>query len=374
MRRVPPKATKTVRSGLASVGRPLLAAVVVALLVTAAAVVTGLVEYVPRVAVPGTGWTMSPRIVLWTTTFVLAAIGCAGYLLYRAYEDAIADQWGRLSIRVRATVVGGCCGALVAIGLGIAAVAGPVPPSVTLVGSLLAWPVATVLMLRQHRDPGTADGSPSALRSLLVRVGYAQAKPLRTRTLAGIVGVAGAVLGTLGIRALVSWLPWLDGPFTHLRTVLLAACLWVVVTVLVHGRYESTMGDRTALRIVAVSSPGSRSRELTIENDGPDPVELTRAKIRDTERDRYRLDGGSTLEPGQRRTFAIPDGFLLEPNEAATELPLGYSLKRGGERPIIYTRTGERFVLEGDDAPDRDPTSSPGSQTIEPGSDPTPQG
>ncbi|WP_226483054.1 hypothetical protein [Natrinema amylolyticum] len=352
-----------------------MAALIVALLVTAVAVVMGLVEYVPQSSVPLTGWVLSPRVVLLVTVFVLAAISCAGYILYRNYEDAIRDQWERLSIWAQATIAGGSCGALVAVGLGIAVIAGSVPLSFVLAGSLIAWPVATVLTLRQRREPDTADDSPSALRSMLIKAGYAQVKLLQTRTLAGIVGFTGAVLGGLGIRVLLSWLPWFDGTLTHLQTVLLAAFLWLVATVLVYNRYESAISDRTDLRIVAVSSPESRSgRELTIKNDGVDPVELTQAKIRDTKRDLYQFDAGTILEPGECRPFEVPEAFLLEPNEAAMDLPLGYTLKQGGEHPIVYTRTGEQFVLQGgNDALDRDSTRSSNPSPIGLSADPTPQ-
>ncbi len=37
-----------------------------------------------------------------------------------------------------------------------------------------------------------------------------------------------------------------------------------------------------------------------------------------------------TLEPGERRPFEVPEAFLLESNEAAMELPLGYTLKQAG--------------------------------------------
>ncbi len=351
-----------------------MAALIVALLVTAVAVITGLVEYVPQSSVPVTGWAISPRVVLLVTVFVLVAIICAGYILYRNYEDAIRDQWERLSIWAQATIAGGICGALVAVGLGVAVVAGPIPLSFILAGSLIAWPVATVLVLRQRREPATDDDSPSAFQSLLIKAGYAQVKLLQTRTLAGIVGFAGAVLGSLGIRALISWLPWFDGTLTHLQTVLLAAFLWVVATVLVYNRYESTISDRTDLRIVAVSNPESRpGRELTIKNDGVVPVELTQAKIRDTKRDLYQFDVGMSLEPGERRPFEVPEAFLLESNEAAMDLPLGYTLKQGGEHPIVYTRTGEQFVLQGgSDALDRDPARSSTPSPIGLSADPTP--
>lgn len=349
-----------------------MAALIVAFLVTAVAVVTGLIDYVPQSSVPVAGWKISPRIVLLVAVFVLAAIIWAGYTLYRKYEDAITDQWEQLSIWAQATIAGGSCGALVAVGLGVAVVVGPVPLSFVLAGSLIAWPVTTVLALRQRREPATSEDSRSALQSLLIKAGYAQVKLLQTRTLAGIVGFTGAVFASLGIRALVSWLPWFDGTLTPLQTVFLAAFLWLVATIFVYNRYESTISDRTSLRIVAVSSPESRAgRELMIKNDGVAPVELTQAKIRDTKRDLYQFDGGTTLEPGTRRPFEVPDAFLLEPNEAAMDLPLGYTLKQGGEHPIVYTRTGEQFVLQGgNDALDRDSTRSSNPSPIGLSADP----
>ncbi len=75
-----------------------MAALIVALLVTAVAVVTGLVDYVPQSSVPVTGWVISSRVLLLVTVFVLVALVYAGYKLYRNYEDAITEQWKRLSI------------------------------------------------------------------------------------------------------------------------------------------------------------------------------------------------------------------------------------------------------------------------------------
>ncbi|WP_241432491.1 hypothetical protein [Natrinema gari] len=375
MRRIASKVTKTARKQLSPVIRPLMAALIVALLVTAVAVVTGLVDYVPQSSVPVTGWVISSRVLLLVTVFVLVALAYAGYKLYRNYEDAITEQWSRLSIWAQATIAGGSCGAVVAVGLGIAAVAGPVPLSLVLAGSLIAWPVATVLTLRKRREPDADDASPSAFQSVLIKAGYAQVKLLQTRTLAGIVGFAGAVLGSLGIRTLIAWLPWFDGTLTHLQTTLLAGFLWLVATILVYNRYESGISDRTDLRIVGVSSPESRpGRELMIKNDGVAPVELAQAKIRDTKRDLYQFDSEMTLEPGERRPFEVPEAFLLESNEAAMDLPLGYTLKQGREHPIVYTRTGKQFVLKGgNDAADRDPTRSSNPSAIGLSADPTPQ-
>lgn len=375
MMRVASKVQKAVQKRLSPVVRPLIAAFVFALVVTAVAVVTGLVDYVPQSTLPVTGWVISPRLLLLSVVFVLAAIVGIGYLLYRRYEDALASQWEQLSIWAQATIAGAVCGALVAAGLGVATAVGPVPPAVVLAGSLLAWPVATVLALRQRREPETDDDSPSALQSLLIKTGYAQVKHLQTRTLAGIVGFVGAVLGSVGIRLLISWLPWFDGTLSTLQTVVLAAVLWLVATVLVYNRYESTISDRTTLRIVAVSSPESRDgRELTIKNDGLVQVELAQAKLRDTKRDLYQFDVGVALEPGERCSFEVPDSFLLEPNEAAMDLPLGYTLKQGGEHPILYTRTGQQFVLEGSgDALDAESDRSVNRSSIGLGAEPTPR-
>ncbi|WP_245853055.1 hypothetical protein [Natrinema ejinorense] len=374
MRRVASKATKTVKKKVSPVLRPLAAALIFAVVVTAVAVVTGLVDYVPESTVPVTDWVLSPRVVLLITVFVLAVVVIGVRLLYLQYKDAIADQWDQLSIWAQATIAGAVCGLLVATGLGIATLVGVVSPVSVLAGSLIAWPVATVLTLRQRREPDT-DDSPSALRSVLIRTGYAQVKHLQTRTLAGIVGFVGAVLASVGTRALVSWLPWFDGTLTQLQTVVLAAVLWLIATVLVYNRYESTISDRTDLRIVAVSRLESRDgRELMVKNTGITPVELTQAKIRDTKHDLYQFDVGVTLEPGERCSFELPATFLLESNEAAMDLPLGYTLKQGGEHPIVYTRTGDQFVLQGSsDALDRESVRAGTRSTIGIGAEPTPQ-
>ncbi|WP_408956833.1 hypothetical protein [Natrinema sp. 74] len=353
----------------------MIGALLFAVIVTAVAVVTELVEYVPRVFVPVTDWVVLPWLVLFSAVFALTATVVVGYLLYRRYEDTLTGQWNQLSIWARAIVTGAVCGVAVAVGLGIATAGGIVTPVFVLVGPVIAWPIATVLALRRQRESDTGDDSTSTLQSVLIKSGYAQVKLLQTRTLAGIVGFVGAVLGSTGVLALLAWLPWVDVTLTVLQTVVLAAFLWLVATVLVYNRYESTISDRTDLRIVTVlSTESGDARELLLKNEGVAPIELTRAKIRDTKRDLYQFDGGVALEPGQCRAFEVPGAFLLEPNEAAMDLPLGYTLKQGGEHPIVYTRTGDKFVLRGSsDAPGRDPARAEMPSPVGLGTDPSPQ-
>lgn len=375
MLRLASKAKTAVQKQLSPIVPVVALALVFALLVTALAVVTGLVEYVPSTRIPVTGWRISPRLLLLIVVFVLSVVIGVGYLAYRTYADAIASQWGQLSTWAQAMVTGGACGLLVAFGLGLAAIARLVPMAFILAGSLVAWPLATVLSLRQRREPEPDDKS-SALQSLLVKTGYAQVKRLQTRTLAGIVGFVVAISGTVAIRALVAWF---GESLTPLQLVLLVAFLWLVATVLVYNRYESTTSERTELYIVEVSTPASgNTRELTVKNGGTSPVDLANAKLRDTKRELHQFDVEVTLEPGERRSFEIPDTFSLEPNDTAMELPLGYTLKQGGEYPVVYTRTGALFGLRGGtETPDSGPDTgrSVTRSVTEPGlgSGPTPQ-
>lgn len=372
MMRVGSRIRKAVQKRLSPVVPALIVALIAAAVVTAVAVVAGLVAYVPAAAVPLVGWTVPPRVFLFSVVFVLAAVVGLGYLAYRRYDEMLVEQWEQLSIWAQATIAGAVSGALVAFGLGVATLAGLVPPAFVLAGFIVAWPVATVLALRQGRESDPAADDSAALESILVRIGYAQIKRLQTRTLACIVGFVGAVGGALAIRSLVSWLGW---SLSLLQTVALVAVLWVVATVLVYNRYESTISEREDLTIVGVSTPESQdARELTLKNDGVTPAELANAKIRDTKRDLYQFDVGVTLEPGETRSFEVPESFSLEPNDTARELPLGYTLKQGGECPIVYTRRGDQFELrDGTGAVDPDVEQPTTQSTVGLGAEPAAQ-
>jgi len=375
MMRVISQIKRIVQNRLPSVVGLALLVVISALAVTAVAIMTGAVDYVPQSTASVVGWIVSPRLVLLSTIVIFGTITALSYLLYRRYEDTLIDQWEQLSNWAQTIIAGASCGGLTAIGLGIATVIGPVPLVFVPVGSLIAWPVATVFTLRQRRESNTDGDSPSVLQSIRTKTGYAQLKHLQTRLLAGIVGLAGVSIGCVLMYVLLSWLPWFGATRTSLETVLFVAFLWLVATVLVYNRYESSISDRTELRIVAVSNLESRAgRELTIKNDGVVSVELAQAKLRDTNRDLYQFDTGVVLGPGERCSFEVPESFLLEPNETAMDLPLGYTLKQGGEHPIIYTRAGEQFVLRESTAMlDRDSARSATRSTIGLGGEPTPQ-
>jgi len=360
-----------VQKRLPAVTRSPIAALIVALILLVVVAVAGVVGYEFPSGISADAWISSPRLVLWSSIVVLAIVTIGGYLLYRRYEEMLLDQWRQLSNWAQAIIAGTVCAALVAIGLGFATLAGAVPLVFVPVWSLIAWLVATVCTLRQRRNPDPDDSS-SALESMLITVGYAQAKHLQTRTLAGIVGLAGAVLGSVGVRALLSWF---TVTLTPLQSAFLAVCVWLLATVLVYNRYASTITDRTDLEFVAVSNPELRDgREVTIKNTGTDPIDLAQAKLRDTNRDCYQFDGGVTLKPGASCSFAVPASFSLEPNEATMALPLGYTLTQGSEYPMLYTRDGEQFVLQGGtEVRDRDSTHDTTRQPVGLGADPTPQ-
>lgn len=361
------QAKTLIQKRLPTVSRPVAAALLFALvLLTGVALVT-LTESVSLPSVSVDIWIVAALLVL-----VIVTIG--SYLLYRRYGDRVLDHWERLSSRVRALIAGAVCGTLVATGLGVATFAGAVPLMFVPVGSLIAWPVATVWTLRQRSTSNTAD-SPSALESVLITAGYAQIKQLQTRTLAGLVGFAGAVLGSVGIRVLLSWLPWFDVSLSLLQTAVITVCLWLLATVIVYNHYEASITDRTDLQLVTVSRPELRDgHELTIKNDGTAPVELSQAKLRDTNCDCYQFDVGVTLRPGACCSFAVPASFSLEPNDVATALPLGYTLTQGSKYPTLYTRDGEQFVLrDGTEPRDRDSTRDTSREPVGLDAEPTPQ-
>ena len=361
------QAKTLVQKRLPTVSRPVAAALLFALTLLAGIAIVTFTGSVPPSSVSVDVWTVASLLVL-----VIVLIG--SYLLYRRDGTRAVEHWERLSSRVRALIAGAGCGTLVAIGLGVATLAGAVPLVFVPVGSLVAWPVAAVWTLRQRSTSNTAD-SPSVLESLLITAGYAQVKQLQTRVLAGLVGFAGAVLGGIGLHALLSWLPWFDVTLSLLQTAVVTVCLWLLATVIVYNHYEAAITDRTDLHLVTVSRPELRDgRELTIKNDGTAPVELARAKLRDTNRDCYQFDVGVTLEPGACCSFAVPASFSLEPNDAATALPLGYTLTQGSKHPTLYTRDGEQFVLQGETEPrDRDSTRDTTRQPVGLDAEPTPQ-
>ena len=352
---------------LPTVSRPVAAALLSALALLAMTATAMYTDFVSPPTVSVDGWIVASLLV-----FAVVTIGT--YLLYRRYGTRVVAHWDRLSSRVRALVAGVGCSTLVAIGLGVATLAGTVPLGFVPVGSLIAFPVAAVWTFRQRPTTTTAD-SPSLLESILITAGYAKIKQLQTRALAGLVGFAGAVVVSLGVRALLSWLPWFDVSLSLLQTTVITLCLWLLATVVVYNHYEGTISDRTDLRLVTVSRPELRDgRELTIKNDGSAPVELARATLRDTNRNCYQFDVGLTLEPGACCSFAVPASFSLEPNDAATALPLGYTLTQGSKHPTLYTRDGDQFVLEGEtESRDRDSSRDTAQQSVGLNAEPTPQ-
>lgn len=325
---------KKLRPHLPIIGASLLAAVAT----TIPLLLLGFLSSVPSVIVPLAGWVVPGWVFVLLLAFVCYLVLGLLARYYLENRERIRETWLALSQWVRAVVVGFVAAVLVAVLLGVATVLGETTLFVTVLGFLVAWPLGVAAKLLRDSKRGKDDSSGGVTTSVFVSTGYAQMKRLETRTLSVIVGSLVGVLSGVAIRYV--------GGVSLFWTVLAALAIWFAVTVLVFNRYESTAGTRTDLAIVAVSNRDSReSRELSLRNESAESVTLTQTKLRDTEFDLYRLGVDVRLGPGEICTFEIPDSFSLEPNDEATSLPLGYTLKEGEETPTVYTRTGEEFDL-----------------------------
>lgn len=225
---------------------------------------------------------------------------------------------------------------------------------------LLGWPVATLFALRKLR--ARDDGLFSVL---LVKTGYAQLRRLETKTVALVLGFLVALLVGASVR--------FAGADLQLTAFSFVAA-WVLVTFVTTRRYEKMGSARTDLIIADVRDRTSGpSRELAVRNEGEEPVDLCKAKIRDTNYNLYRLDLDVVLGAGETGTFDIPPEFTLEPSDTdiGVELPFGYSLRQGEDAAMIYTRGGEEFKLQWDDVAHdgvtttESPDSATGTESIE---------
>ena len=93
MMRVISQIKRIVQNRLPSVVGLALLVVISALAVTAVAIMTGAVDYVPQSTASVVGWIVSPRLVLLSTIVIFGTITALSYLLYRRYEDTLIDQW-----------------------------------------------------------------------------------------------------------------------------------------------------------------------------------------------------------------------------------------------------------------------------------------
>jgi len=287
-----------------------------------------------------------PFVGVFLQTFVVCfVVGLVGRLLNQHSSDItqfcsdrvdpLVERWNGLARRARAIITGVLTAAIVG---GITATVGivyAVPISLIVGVSLATWPVSTYWVLRQ---PHPTEVSSTAEESIAVRSGYAELRRLETRTLASLVGfVIGASTGG-GL--------WFLGVDTA-ALVIVAGLVWLVGTVIVYNRYETGLTRRTELAIVGTTTTDDEI-ELAIKNGGSETVGLTNATITDTTRTRYRLGPHLTLQPGATTTVTVPSTFTLSPTTAERTLPLGYTLDRSQETPIIYARTGSVFELQHD--------------------------
>lgn len=247
----------------------------------------------------------------------------------------LVDRWGQLARRTRALITGVLTTVVVGVVTATAGVIYGVPVSAAVAVGLTVWPVSTYWVLRQPRSTAVSSGT----ESVAVRSGYAELRRLETRMLALLVGyVIGAATGG-GL-----WLLGVD----RRAIVIAAGVVWMGGMGIVYNRYARGLTRRRELAIVGTTT-GDDEIELSIKNRGGETVELTNATITDTTGTRYRLGTLLRLQPGATTSVTVPSTFRLTPTTAERTLPLGYTLDRSQETPIIYARSGSVFELQCDD-------------------------
>ncbi|OIB58996.1 hypothetical protein [Natrialba sp. SSL1] len=300
---------------------------------------TGLTTWVPSASPPVVSQSLGSETVLFLVSFACSVLACVCLLLYRANRASIDAHWRQYSTWAQSVIVGCLCAVVAALALSSLTLVTELTATAVVLTFLVTWPLAAGLLLLQDRRSTTADSSFSS-----VRTGYAHTKGLESRTLSVIVGFSVGVAGGVGL-----WYggTWYSGHVPLAVTVTAALVLWVGTTIVVYNRYAAATSARTELTIVALRTPDSRStRELAIRNDSASAIDLSESRIRDTEFDLYRLGVNITLKPGAVCSFEIPESFSTEPNDDSVALPLGYSLKRGGETPTLLTKTGTIYSLQ----------------------------
>ncbi|EMA35149.1 hypothetical protein [Halobiforma nitratireducens] len=310
----------------------------VALTATVVVWSAGWLESVPAVTLPVTGSEIDASRVVFISGFLVGLFVGGCYLLYRTKREAIRQRWEQYSTWAKAMISGWVAALSVALVLSVGYVLDWLTVTTLLVGVLLSWPLAVGTVLLGYRKSTRAS---STLES--IKIGYVLTRGLESRTLSMIVGLLVAIGSGLAIGGLT----WYFDRYVWWIPVVFAGLLWGVVTLWVYNRHERRTTERTDLVIAAISTPESRDvRELTVRNVSGRPIELSEALIRDTDLDLYRPGVDTTLRPGEEGTFEIEQSFSLEPNDDAIRLPLGYNLKRGGETPAVFTKTGEVYFLQ----------------------------
>lgn len=208
------------------------------------------------------------------------------------------------------------------------------PGYAPLVVLFVVAPVSAGILVRsaQRDDSGY-------LSALLVRTGFAQVRRIQTLTVSLAIGLLVGVIGALLAAVTVGGI---------LPTLLAFLLVWALATYGVLRWFQRTDIAHSDLVIVDVRDRSSgRRRELSVANQRDERIDLRNAKIRDTEYDLYRTNIDVLLAPGQTETFDIPPNFALFPStdNLATDLPLGFSVSKSADAPVIVTQDGKKFEL-----------------------------
>ncbi|MEF8776133.1 MAG: hypothetical protein V5A43_06480 [Haloarculaceae archaeon] len=379
----------------------IVAAAVVAAVLTAVLVATGLAEAVPEVELQSVNMVLAPWFALFLVLFVHLDFAGTMYVFFAAKIVTKAgqarDQWGNLPDAGKA-LVAGLPYALVAAAAVVltdflwysvsSGVRLAVPVAVWLAVAVAAMNhlreaetlhgivrlltigaaagigfAAATLLLRRVVDsisiPGYAPlaallvGAPLTaivlarsarrergyLETILIKTGFAQTRRIQAVTVALGIGLLIAVVGALFVSVTLGGI---------IPIVLAFLLLWGGSTYGVLQWFQRTDVTLSDLVIVDVRARSSgRRRELEIMNQRDVRVDLREAKIRDTAFDLYRTNIDVILAPGQTETFDIPPDFQLVPqrDDLSTDLPMGFSLSKRAEAPVIVTRNGEKFKL-----------------------------
>lgn len=204
--------------------------------------------------------------------------------------------------------------------------------SILLVLSLVV-PVTTVLVASEHYN--AAGG---ILTTISRKSGFAQKRQIQGITIAVAIGfVVALVLSTI-VNLLVDGLLIPVLSFLLFLAVGTAGALhWFRTRS--HARLDLIVTD------IRNRSSGNRRRELAIRNEGSYPVDLRRAKIRDTDGDIFQTRLDVVLGPGQTTTFDIPPAFTLANTKNKMDVGGGWSLRRNIPVPVIVTRDGIKYEL-----------------------------
>ncbi|MEF8783315.1 MAG: hypothetical protein V5A39_02190 [Haloarculaceae archaeon] len=305
-------------SDLPAVAKAILAglpfAVVAALAVVATDVLATSLSVAVRLAAPLVAWLL-----------VIAAS-----FVHLQSTDRLADLYRRLWV---GTVAGGGFAAGIIL---LDWFVGPVdaPGYAPLVTLFVAAPLSAGILIRsaQRDDDGY-------LAALLVKTGFAQVRRIKSLTVALAIGLLVGVIGALLAAVTVGGI---------LPTLLAFLLVWGLATYGVLRWFQRTDTAHSDLVIADIRDRSSgRRRELSVANQRDERVDLRNAKIRDTEYDLYRTNIDVLLAPGQTETFDIPPDFALFPStdNLATDLPLGFSVSKSADAPVIVTQDGKKFKL-----------------------------